>query len=243
MEDENKYVLDGIDITSRPPRGRHRDDKIKDVVALPVVKGDAFPLEPNDDSTEQELEALRTVQYEYSYLDHPADVVITGTGGSLGAALESIAIGMYGYMTDLSLVEPSRSKRLELEANTLPNLLFHFMDECLYIYSSEYFIARYIRINEELDIRRFLEGGDPVKVSFLLYGDTFDPGVHTSGTEIKAITYHELKIEVTMGEHVTVLSHGNGDDSGYNDLRKLLESQDANALGKCTFKLFMLVDI
>lgn len=241
MEDTEHYVIGGIKITSKPPRVRSKKGRSSDI-ATPEEQTSSV-IHATDGSFGSEVKALESVRHEFAYLDHPADVIITGSGRSLGEALEAIALGMYNYMTDLSLVVARHCKRVRVEAITLPNILFHFLDECLYLYSSEYFLAKHIRVCDDIDIGACLEAREPVSISFLLYGDIFDPNLHTSGTEVKAITYHEMKIEVAVGDHVAILSHDTQKTQETDALERLLRSADSEALSKCRFKLYTLVDI
>ncbi|EAN30746.1 Archease protein family (MTH1598/TM1083) family protein [Theileria parva strain Muguga] len=101
---------------------------------------------------------LKDVSYDYEYLDHPADVILLGQGKSIKEALESISISLFNYISDLSYVEPKHLKTLEITGKGLIKLLYHFLDECLYLYSSEYFIAKYVLID---DIKsKIIENGD-----------------------------------------------------------------------------------
>ena len=49
----------------------------------------------------------------YEYLDHSADVQLHGWGTDLQRALEQVTLAMFGYMTNLALVEIDREQSEE----------------------------------------------------------------------------------------------------------------------------------
>lgn len=99
--------------------------------------------------TPEEVATIPEAKYEY--LDHPADVQIHAWGDNLREAFEQSAMGMFGYMTDLETVDVEEVRELEAEAEDLQGLLFHFLDECLFIFACEpFFIARKVVITEWL---------------------------------------------------------------------------------------------
>nr|PVC50949.1 hypothetical protein MACL_00001900 [Theileria orientalis] len=149
------------------------------------------------------LERVRGVSYHYSYLDHPADVILLGEGSSIREALQSISVSLFNYMSDLSFVEAAHFKELEVSGRGLLNLLYHLLDECLYLYSSEYFIAKHVLIEEDISLPPFLSADQFNNHTFSLrafaVGDYYNKLIHRSGTEIKAITMHYLNFSFWLG--------------------------------------------
>ncbi|PRD36461.1 UNVERIFIED_CONTAM: Protein archease [Trichonephila clavipes] len=67
------------------------------------------------------------------------------------------------------------------------SLLFHFLDEFLYVFSAEpYFIAKKVKILS-FDRENF-------KIKARGYGEIFDLDKHPQGTEVKAITYSNMQV-------------------------------------------------
>ena len=48
---------------------------------------------------------------------------------------------MFGYMTDLERVQMTQLHHVEAEGHDLESLLFHFLDELLFMFSAEPFIV------------------------------------------------------------------------------------------------------
>lgn len=98
-------------------------------------------------------------------------------------------MAMFGYMTEIHTVEIKQTATIEATADDLQNLLFHFLDELLFVFSAEpYLIAR------KLEITEFKTDGEELKVSCTCYGEEFQIGKHPQGTEVKAITYSAMQI-------------------------------------------------
>nr|XP_022912895.1 protein archease-like [Onthophagus taurus] len=135
--------------------------------------------------TEEEL-TLAPCQYEY--LDHTADVQIHAWGSNLKEAFEQCGIAMYGYMTELETVEIKQMSEIEANGDDMESLLFHFLDELLFLFSCEPFL-----ICSRLKITEF-KTGDEFKIKCQCYGEEFTLGKHPQGTEVKAITYSAMQI-------------------------------------------------
>ncbi|KAK2576599.1 hypothetical protein KPH14_005269 [Odynerus spinipes] len=137
-----------------------------------------------DDLTEEDLE-IPPVKYEY--LDHTADVQLHAWGDTLEEAFEQCAIAMFGYMTDLRRVEIREVQQIEAEGHDLQSLLYHFLDELLFLFSAEpYIVAKKVKINE-FDSENF-------KIKTTVYGEEFDISKHSQEAEVKAITYSAMQI-------------------------------------------------
>eukprot|EP00300_Choanocystis_sp_HF-7_P008467 c15921_g1_i1.p4 GENE.c15921_g1_i1~~c15921_g1_i1.p4 ORF type:complete len:118 (+),score=40.08 c15921_g1_i1:384-737(+) len=104
-------------------------------------------------------------------------------------AFEQTALAMFDYMVELPAMAVKESRRIEAKGHDLNSLLFAFMDEWLYMFNTEMFVAKEIFISffdrEQFVIRA--EGR----------GELFDKKVHPSGTEVKAITFSEMQIHET----------------------------------------------
>ncbi|XP_074105174.1 protein archease [Cotesia typhae] len=132
-------------------------------------------------------ENLNVPPCKYEYLDHTADVQLHAWGETLQEAFEQCGMAMFGYMTDLETVEIDQSYDITAQADDLLGLLYHFLDELLFMFSVEPFlIAKKIKILE-FDEENF-------KITARAYGEEFQLGKHPQGTEVKAITYSAMQI-------------------------------------------------
>jgi len=125
---------------------------------------------------------------KFEYLDHTADVQCHAWGADLPEAFANVGLAMYNYMTPIKgiTVDESLSRSFEAEGHDLQSLLFNFMDELLFVFHTEFFVARRLRVTkldrESWTIEAKAEGGK------------FSRDLHECGTEVKAITYSAMQI-------------------------------------------------
>jgi len=132
-------------------------------------------------------EELAIPPCQYEYLDHPADVQLHSWGSSLEEAFEQCVMAMFGYMTEIEQVDIEESQQIEAQGEDMLSLLYHLLDEFLFIFSAEpFFIARKVKITE-FDRENF-------KIRATGYGETFNLSKHPQGTEVKAITYSNMQV-------------------------------------------------
>lgn len=135
----------------------------------------------------------------FEYLDHTADVQLHAWGDSLKEAFEQVALCMFNYMTPLHeivnglLQKKNASSRVPvierefvMSGNDVESLMFHWLDELLFTFSTDFFVPVVLEIIE-FDIEKW-------RIRARGKGDVFDPAQHACGTEIKAITYSAMKI-------------------------------------------------
>jgi SHS2 domain-containing protein len=108
-------------------------------------------------------------------------------GKDLSEAFEQNGMAMFGYMTELDKVEILEKHEIEAQADDLDGLLYHFLDELLFLFSAEPFL-----ICKKLKITEFNLETFTIKCS--CFGEPFDLSKHPQGTEVKAITYSAMQI-------------------------------------------------
>lgn len=96
---------------------------------------------------------------------------------------------MFGYMTELPSVEIKQTSEIEATGHDLESLLFHFLDELLFLFSCEPFL-----ICNKVEITEFVTEGEEMHIKCKCFGEEFTLGKHPQGTEVKAITYSAMQI-------------------------------------------------
>ncbi|KAK7092179.1 protein archease-like [Littorina saxatilis] len=143
----------------------------------------------------QEGEIPQIPEVKYEYLDHTADVQLHSWGDDLKESFEQVAMAMFNYMTtDITRVDMTRVHRVEAEGEDMLSLLYHFLDEFLFLFCAEPFlICRVVKILEfdQENFRIKAEG----------YGEEFDISKHPQGTEVKAITYSNMQVHEEEKKH------------------------------------------
>lgn len=62
-------------------------------------------------------------------------------GDTMEEAFEQCAVAMFGYMTDLERVQMTQVHYVEAEGHDMESLLFHFLDELLFMFCAEPFLV------------------------------------------------------------------------------------------------------
>lgn len=121
----------------------------------------------------------------FDFFEHTADIGIRGYGKTYLEALEGVAQGMFSHICDISKMSGTREQRLDISADTSEDLVIRFLNKLILFLETEHFVP----INYELSQRI------PNTIHAVLHGDTLDPAKHEVNAEVKAATYHNLKIE------------------------------------------------
>ncbi|MCL6472846.1 MAG: archease [Firmicutes bacterium] len=122
----------------------------------------------------------------FEVLEHTADVGLRSYGNTLKEVFENAAIGMFSLITDLENVKSVLSEEVYVEAEDRESLLVEWLNELLYRFEVRY------RVFKRFEI---LEWDGEYHLHAVAYGEPLDLGRHQILTQIKACSYHMLKIE------------------------------------------------
>ena len=125
----------------------------------------------------------------YTELEHPADLLLEVWGGDLRALYENALFALYDQMAELEGFGTERRETIEAEGSSAEEALRSLLSEALYRFATEGFVAA----GADLDVNITPSGG--VRVTARLDGETIDSRRHTLLSEVKAVTYHQLKVE------------------------------------------------
>lgn len=117
-------------------------------------------------------------------IDHTADIGLEITAASLAGIFEYAAVGMFRIIAELDCVQPAREIRLDLRATDVQRLLVAWLSELNFRHIADELVFCTFQIDEIRET--FLRGracGEPLTHAHVIH------------TEIKAVTYHDLRIE------------------------------------------------
>ena len=121
----------------------------------------------------------------YRILEHPSDVGIEAFGHNLKEAFEYAALGLTSIIVDPASVDPSDQRFVSLKGSDPENLLVRWLSEIIYLYDGEDYLLSDVKIN------RLTQG----ELDASLVGETVIEGKHKLRMDVKAITYHQLKVD------------------------------------------------
>ena len=67
-------------------------------------------------------------------------------GGTLTEALENVGLCMFNYLTPLKGIEEKESRSYSAEGHDINSLVFHWLDELLFQFSTDFFVPRTLKI-------------------------------------------------------------------------------------------------
>jgi len=120
----------------------------------------------------------------FRLIEHPADVGIEAWGPHLATAFEQAALGLLSVILDPATVVPEITREVRITASDTGQLLVRWLSEMLFLIDGEGFVPFSCTIIT-LDERSLFA---------LCRGEAHDPDRHTSRTEVKAVTYHQLVV-------------------------------------------------
>jgi SHS2 domain-containing protein len=126
---------------------------------------------------------------EFEFLEHTADLKFRSFGLSLGEAFENAGKAVFATMTDLHAIKPKISKKITLEAEELEVLLHDFLSELIYLFSVEELLLKKFEVK--------IVQVDTFQLHATVWGEKIDLSRHKLHKEVKAATYHDMKIEKT----------------------------------------------
>jgi len=121
----------------------------------------------------------------YEIINHTADLGLRVFGDTREDLFANAAAAMFAQITDLEQVRPHIRRSLKVEAPNREELLVRFLSELLYLFTSGELLPGKFKIQRMDD--RHLEAE--------VWGEKFSASLPSLKTEIKAVTYHNLKID------------------------------------------------
>ena len=121
----------------------------------------------------------------YEHFDHTADLGLRIRAASLEELFMEAARALIdALVAQRGSIRPSDQRVIRLEADERTDLLHDWLAELLYLFEAERML-----------FNRFDVSLLPGKLEATVWGEPFDPARHEIEQEIKAVTYHGLKIE------------------------------------------------
>ena len=121
----------------------------------------------------------------YKLLDHTADIGIIASGEDISEAFGNAAYAMFDILTDVDKIKEKGSFEVQISAENIEELLVAWLNELLYRYETERIAFSKFVIDDinDSDLRASVSG------------EKIAPDRHEIKTEIKSVTYHQLKVE------------------------------------------------
>lgn len=119
------------------------------------------------------------------------DAVIEANGSTLEEAFENAARGLNDTMIDLKTVRPNKEIKITAIGHDLQSLLFDWLDKVMLLLVADGIVM------SEFSVKIKQKGG--YSLEGVAKGERLDLDRHRYKVEIKAVTYHEMKVAEEKG--------------------------------------------
>ncbi|MBN1473270.1 MAG: archease [Syntrophaceae bacterium] len=121
----------------------------------------------------------------YTLLDHTADIGVEVWGNTKEEALAATVEAMFDLIADNESVAEREEKKIAVSGADTADMLINLLREALYLFHGKSWLCKTCEILEM----------EEKKITARLKGEPYDANKHQLKMEIKAVTYHTLKIE------------------------------------------------
>ena len=124
------------------------------------------------------------VEKGFEFLEHTADFKFRSFGESLEEAFSNAGKALFAHIIGLDSMEGREERKVEAHAPNREELLHDFLSELIFLFEDQQLLFREfkVEINEN-------------RLSATCLGEKYDPEKHQLLAEVKAVTYHDMKIE------------------------------------------------
>lgn len=123
----------------------------------------------------------------FRLLEHTADMGIAAEGENLAALFQQAALGLRQIMTDTVDIEPRQEVLIELQAQDREELLVNWLGELVFLLEDRQLLPAVFEI----------ESATEERLRARIWGEPLDPARHELEREVKAVTYHQIRVERT----------------------------------------------
>ncbi|MCZ3366643.1 MULTISPECIES: archease [Methanobacterium] len=135
---------------------------------------------------------------KFEFFEVTADVGYKAYGNTLEEAFENAALAMFEVITDTSKIEHEIERKIEVESEDECALLYDWLSEFLVMLDVDFLIFSKFKVKIEKKEEGFSLKGTA-------WGEEFNPEIHESRAEVKAVTYHMMDVKQDDGNMVQVI--------------------------------------
>ena len=122
---------------------------------------------------------------KYRIIDHTADLGIHVYGADPKELFTNAAYALFDLITDLKTLKAAHTEKITMTGEDWPDLMMNWLRELLYFWAGR---ERLVKQTEILTLSK-------TKLIASLDYDTYDPNRHLIKEEIKAVTYHQIRVK------------------------------------------------
>ena len=130
---------------------------------------------------------------KFEYFDVTADIGFYAFGKNLNEAFENAGLAIFNIISNTDNIDPQKSIEFEITSEDEVSLLYDYLEELLFYHEVEFMLfSEFIIEIEKTD--------DDYHLKAIIKGEDINWDKHERDCEIKAITLHQM--EVNMSDDV-----------------------------------------
>ena len=126
----------------------------------------------------------------FEILDHTGDIGIIVYGRDLKELFFNAGRAFTCLLTSLNRIRSTQERTIVLRSENLEELMVTWLGELLYLFDAKALLFRKFYVEE---VNRF-------GLKATAWGELFQPERHVLKREIKAVTYHQVRVEKKSGK-------------------------------------------
>lgn len=123
---------------------------------------------------------------KFEYFDVTADIGFRAYGNNLNECFENAGIAMFNVISDTHNIKQDKEINFEISSDDYVSLLYDFLEELLFYHETDFML--FSDFNVEID--------DNYNLKASIKGESIDWSKHLRGSEVKAITYHMMEVNI-----------------------------------------------
>ncbi|MHA1905942.1 MAG: archease [Candidatus Thorarchaeota archaeon] len=125
----------------------------------------------------------------FKFHEHTADITVECWASTLELAFAEAALATFEVIMDTSTVEPVEGTKISVSGHDLSELLVEWIGQVISLIDIEY------KFYTKFEIDSLSEGSDGYHLEGTAWGEDINHEKHDTRTEVKAMTYADLRIE------------------------------------------------
>ena len=125
------------------------------------------------------------VKKDFEFIDHTADIGILAYGKDMKQVFANAARGLFSIIINLDSVAVKENRDIQVTAPDREALLVNWLDELIYLFETKEMLFNKFEITAIND----------TELKATAFGEKINLAKHELKTQVKAATYHMLKIE------------------------------------------------
>lgn len=127
---------------------------------------------------------------KFEYFDVTADIGFYAFGNSLNEAFENAGLAIFNIISNTNNINKEKSIEFEITSEDKVSLLYDYLEELLFYHEVEFML--FSSFNVQIDK---IDGNYHLKA--VITGEDIDWNKHERNCEIKAITFHQMEVDVS----------------------------------------------